>query len=230
MASDPTPDADARQDADVSMDTVADVIASKHRIATLYRLCASPTTPSRIADATGFAIAHISAALTALRGRDLVELLVAGETKQGRICGVTDRGWAVARRASDVGASPGEFGLDVDLDADSDTGREPAPARDSAGDAPADTPRPDDFPKTDRRRVFVGQTVLDHHDDGSLTVSADGEVTGTIHDIERLLYEAECAAVDESVRANARRARALVVDVLTGGGDADGKGDGANHE
>lgn len=73
-------------------DEVGYVISSKYRIAVLDRLSTGPSTPSGIADDTGFSIAHVSRALQGLRDRDLVELLVSDDRKKGRVYGITDRG------------------------------------------------------------------------------------------------------------------------------------------
>ncbi len=73
-------------------DEIGFVISSRYRVAVLRRLDEGPTTPSRIAEDSGFAIAHISRALRRLRDRDLVELLVSEDRKKGRVYGITEKG------------------------------------------------------------------------------------------------------------------------------------------
>jgi DNA-binding MarR family transcriptional regulator len=68
------------------------VISSTYRVKVLQELAESPAPPSKIADETGCATSHISRALTDLRERGLVDLLVPEARKKGRIYGITDRG------------------------------------------------------------------------------------------------------------------------------------------
>lgn len=68
------------------------VISSTYRQTVLATLHESPATPSTISDETGIAMAHVSAALTDLRERDLVQLLVPESRRKGRVYGLTDRG------------------------------------------------------------------------------------------------------------------------------------------
>jgi DNA-binding MarR family transcriptional regulator len=74
------------------------VISSKYRIAVIERLSEGPSTPSTIASDTGLPITHISRALSALRERSLVELLVSKHKKKGRIYGITERGRQLWKR------------------------------------------------------------------------------------------------------------------------------------
>lgn len=53
-----------------------------------------PATPSEIAEATGHALPHVSRALSQLRDRGLVELLVSEEEHHGRLYGLTEDGRA----------------------------------------------------------------------------------------------------------------------------------------
>lgn len=76
-------------------DEVGYVISSDYRVATLRRLAAGPATPSGIAEDTGRALPHVSRALSGLRERELVELLVPEARRKGRVYGITDRGSAV---------------------------------------------------------------------------------------------------------------------------------------
>lgn len=76
-------------------DDIGFVISSRYRIAVLERLEQGPATPSRIAEDSGLAIAHVSRALGRLRDRSLVELLVPEARKKGRVYGVTERGTEV---------------------------------------------------------------------------------------------------------------------------------------
>ncbi len=76
-------------------DLVGYVISSSYRQAVLTTLAESPATPSSIADETGIAMAHVSAALTDLRDRDLVQLLVPESRRKGRVYGLTEHGEAV---------------------------------------------------------------------------------------------------------------------------------------
>lgn len=73
-------------------DQIGFVISSKYRIAVFEQLAEAPSTPSSIASRTELPITHISRALQTLSERSLVELLVAKDTKKGRIYGITDRG------------------------------------------------------------------------------------------------------------------------------------------
>jgi DNA-binding MarR family transcriptional regulator len=76
-------------------DDISYIISSRYRVAVLERLANSPATPSRIADDTGFGIAHVSRALQGLRDRGLVELLVSEERRKGRVYGITSLGGRV---------------------------------------------------------------------------------------------------------------------------------------
>ena len=68
------------------------VISSRYRVAVLTRLAESPATPSQIAADEGIGIASVSNALSNLRDRDLVELLVPEDRRKGSIYGITERG------------------------------------------------------------------------------------------------------------------------------------------
>lgn len=76
-------------------DEVSYVISSSYRVEVLDRLEESPATPSRIARETDRPIAHVSRALSGLRDRTLVELLVSEHQQKGRVYGITDRGEAI---------------------------------------------------------------------------------------------------------------------------------------
>ena len=76
-------------------DEISYVISSAYRVETLGRLADGPATPSGIADDTGRSIAHVSRALSNLRSRELVELLVSEHRQKGRVYGITDRGETV---------------------------------------------------------------------------------------------------------------------------------------
>lgn len=73
-------------------DKVSYVISSTYRLQVLQRLADSPATPSQIATDTDCPIAHVSRALSGLRERDLVDLLVSEDRQKGRVYGITDRG------------------------------------------------------------------------------------------------------------------------------------------
>lgn len=79
------------------------VISSKYRIAVLKRLSEGPSTPSTIASDTELPITHVSRALSALRERSLVELLVSKHKKKGRIYGATERGQQLWKRIQKEG-------------------------------------------------------------------------------------------------------------------------------
>jgi len=68
------------------------VISSDYRVTVLRRLNEDPATPSRIAEEGDVAITHVSRALTELRDRGLVELLVPEERRKGRVYGITEQG------------------------------------------------------------------------------------------------------------------------------------------
>lgn len=168
---------------------------SKYRAEVLAHLVVEgPATPTAIAEAHEYRLSSVSQALGQLRQRDLVELRVPEETTKGHIYGATDDGRRALATLVRGPVAHGGVGVGVD-----------------------DAPRPDDFPKADRRRVWAGQ-YADRDIDGDSLLADSEEVTGRVHEIERLLYEAEAAALTESAAANARRARALVVDVLVGDG------------
>ena len=73
-------------------DDIGFVISSRYRVIVLGRLVEGPATPSRIAEDSEFAIAHVSRTLGKLRERALVELLVPEDRKKGRVYGITERG------------------------------------------------------------------------------------------------------------------------------------------
>lgn len=73
-------------------DEIGYVISSTYRVKVLQRLADSPAPPSKIAEDTGCAASHVSRALTDLRERELVDLLVPESRKKGRIYGITDQG------------------------------------------------------------------------------------------------------------------------------------------
>jgi DNA-binding MarR family transcriptional regulator len=69
-----------------------DDMNSGPREATLTQLTAGTSTPSQIAAASEMDVAHVSRALSDLRERSLVALLVSEDRKKGRIYRITDRG------------------------------------------------------------------------------------------------------------------------------------------
>ncbi|GAA0676400.1 ArsR family transcriptional regulator [Natronoarchaeum mannanilyticum] len=73
-------------------DEIGFVISSRYRVEVLRRLSEGPATPTQIATDSGAGIAHISRALSSLRERDLVELLVSEDRKKGRVYGITEPG------------------------------------------------------------------------------------------------------------------------------------------
>lgn len=85
----------------MTWDEAGYVISSKYRIEVMKRLAEGPKTPSAMARPNSdIPIAHVSRALTNLRERDLVELLVEEERKKGRLYGLTDEGekvWDVVK-------------------------------------------------------------------------------------------------------------------------------------
>ena len=81
-------------------DAVGYVVSSEYRMRVLRRLADGPATPTQIADHAGIAVTHVSRALSGLRERNLVDLHVPEERRQGRIYGILDRGtdvWALMR-------------------------------------------------------------------------------------------------------------------------------------
>lgn len=68
------------------------VVRSPHRIEVLGRLVQGNAIPAQIREETGQEYSRITEAVTSLRERGLVELLVPEETKRGRLYGVTERG------------------------------------------------------------------------------------------------------------------------------------------
>lgn len=73
-------------------DEIGYVLSSQYRVAVLRRLAAGPATPSRIASDEELTITHISRALTQLRDRSMIELLVSEDRKKGRVYGITEKG------------------------------------------------------------------------------------------------------------------------------------------
>ena len=73
-------------------DEIGFVISSRYRVEVLRRLSEGPATPTQIASDSGAGIAHISRALSSLRERELVELLVSEDRKKGRVYGITEAG------------------------------------------------------------------------------------------------------------------------------------------
>lgn len=83
-------------------DAVGFVVASDYRVAVLEELARGPGVPSKLAERTGFAIAHVSRTLGKLRDRGLVELLVPESRKKGRIYGITEAGESVHERVREM--------------------------------------------------------------------------------------------------------------------------------
>ena len=73
-------------------DDIGFIISSQYRVAVLQSLAEGPSTPSQIASESGLAISHISRALSKLRDREMVELLVSEDQKKGRVYGITEHG------------------------------------------------------------------------------------------------------------------------------------------
>ena len=79
-------------------DEISFVIRSQYRVAVLERLMSGPATPSTIASEADISISHVSRALSKLRERSLVDLLVSEEQKKGRVYGITEAGEEVWER------------------------------------------------------------------------------------------------------------------------------------
>lgn len=73
------------------------VVASTFRQDVLVSLLDGPATPSQLSESTGHANSHVSRALSELRDRGLVELLVDEEVQKGRFYGVTEDGEAALK-------------------------------------------------------------------------------------------------------------------------------------
>ena len=73
-------------------DRIGFVISSQYRVAVLKRLARGPATPSGIAEDAGIEIAAVSHALSDLRERGLVDLLVSEDRRKGRVYGITEAG------------------------------------------------------------------------------------------------------------------------------------------
>lgn len=73
-------------------DRIGFVISSQYRMTVLERLSDGPATPSSIATEAQVDIGSVSHALSELRERGLVELLVSEERRKGRIYGITEPG------------------------------------------------------------------------------------------------------------------------------------------
>jgi DNA-binding transcriptional ArsR family regulator len=73
-------------------DVVGYVISSDHRTMVLGRLAEGPATPTQIASDVDLSVTHVSRALSSLRDRELVELLVPEDRRKGRVYGITAEG------------------------------------------------------------------------------------------------------------------------------------------
>ena len=73
-------------------DQIGFVISSQYRVTVLDRLSESPATPSQIASDESVGIASVSHALSSLRERGLVNLLVSEDRRKGRVYGITEDG------------------------------------------------------------------------------------------------------------------------------------------
>jgi DNA-binding transcriptional ArsR family regulator len=89
-------------------DDASFVLASQYRVAVLDRLASGPAIPSQIATDTEIAISHVSRALTDLRERSLVALLVSEERQKGRVYGLTDRGTEIVALVEEMETTPTE--------------------------------------------------------------------------------------------------------------------------
>lgn len=77
----------------MTWDEVGYVLSSKYRTEVMEFLADTPRTPSAMAKPNSeIPIAHVSRALSNLRERGLVELLVDEDRKKGRLYGLTDDG------------------------------------------------------------------------------------------------------------------------------------------
>lgn len=84
-------------------DHIGFVISSQYRVAVLARLAQGPATPSQIAEDEDIDIAAVSHALTSLRDRDFVDLLVSEERRKGRVYGITEPGQDLWREIEQQG-------------------------------------------------------------------------------------------------------------------------------
>ena len=84
-------------------DEISFVIRSQYRVAVLERLMSGPATPSTIAAQADISISHVSRALSKLREKGLVELLVSEDQKKGRVYGITEKGEQVWQRIETEG-------------------------------------------------------------------------------------------------------------------------------
>lgn len=73
-------------------DHIGFIISSQYRVAVLSRLAEGPTTPSQIAEEEDIDIAAVSHALSSLRERGFVDLLVSEDRRKGRVYGITGTG------------------------------------------------------------------------------------------------------------------------------------------
>lgn len=77
----------------MTWDEVGYVISSKYRVEIMKRLAEGPKTPSAMAKPNSdIEIAHVSRALSNLKDRDLVDLLVDESRQKGRLHGLTKEG------------------------------------------------------------------------------------------------------------------------------------------
>ena len=73
-------------------DNIGFLTTSYYRRHVAEELRNGPATPSTLAEELDVDIAHVSRALTQMRERDVVELLVPEERKKGRFYGITGEG------------------------------------------------------------------------------------------------------------------------------------------
>lgn len=85
----------------VDPDALSFVIRSQYRKAAVRVLYRDDLIPTAVADETPYSIKDISRAIQELRDEDVVELLVAEDTKKGRIYGLTELGEAIAAEIVD---------------------------------------------------------------------------------------------------------------------------------
>ncbi|WP_330633643.1 winged helix-turn-helix domain-containing protein [Halocatena halophila] len=91
-----------RPDGETDWDKVSFVIRSEYRLKILDRLEDRPAIPSTISEDTEIQRTHVSRALSELREKEIIDLLVPDERKKGRIYGLTEQGSEIFQEADEM--------------------------------------------------------------------------------------------------------------------------------
>jgi len=99
--------------ADTNTDTGDDwsdagyITASQHRTGVYATLATEgPATPTNLSTQTGLDVTHVSRALSDLRERNIVELLVPEDQRKGRVYGLTEHGEQLQDHVQSLAENP----------------------------------------------------------------------------------------------------------------------------